>query len=65
MKIINQLKEHNIIITEGIVDQQVSVTDSIEKTLMLNEQALMDMFQKEAWKYEEKFKGVNVEVLFS
>ena len=35
-KIINQLKEHNTIISEGIVDQAVNLTDSIEKTIPLN-----------------------------
>jgi len=65
MKVINQLKEHNAVITEGVMEQHASVTDSIEKTIMLKEPVLFEMFDKEAFDYENKIRKIDMEVLYN
>jgi hypothetical protein len=64
-KIIYQLKEHANTISEGIIGGNVSITDSIEKVINLNENTLVETFDKEGENYDNRMKKIDIDVHFN
>jgi hypothetical protein len=63
-ELIEQLKENCSTLVEGH-RSSVSVTDCIRTTLTLNEQGLLDSFEKESVAYEARRRKVEFEVYFN
>jgi hypothetical protein len=62
--IIEQLKETCSILAEGRRGSQ-SVPECIKNTITLNEQGLIDSFEKEGMAYEARRRKVEFEVVFN